>query len=1743
MSRFFSILFASFLPFIFVSQLKAEETQMAPRLLEVAQKTGLPKELQNFASLDNPTIEYLIKILKRKQGNVSESQILKRKVAVRSALQNKNYYNAIDNLEHIIPEQIENYHNWSLYLYALVEQEKEYDAAKHEEIAKAKNILRRLATNPLEHAVALWIWGGHPKTDKAVQQEAVQLTPEKDIKSKIESLIEHYPPKLKAYELTKPDAQGYASVCLNLTHPLPQNKGIDYTPYISVEPVLKDYRVSGKNSNICVDGFDYGRDYTIHLKSGIQAANQLKLKEAQTFNVYVEHRKPRLAFRERGYILPSSGPQILPMNTLNIKESQLALYHIPERGIAGLDPQEFFKNIRGWDAQRLKTEKGQRIWEGKLTTEASMNNLVTHGIALNKLLPKQLESGVYFLTAGIKKEDNANDEQGFSTQFFVVSDIGLSLYQGPQGVHVYANSLGNAKPIEAIELNLIARNNRILGKLTTDDKGHALFPETLTAGKDGNTPEFVFAQKGEDFTFLKFEPMGFDLKDRGVQGRNKKTVLDGYLYSEKGIYRPGEDVHLTALLRADQKAFQKEKITLKLFKPNHQEAYTSMSEDQGAGSYVWEYTLPSSSYQGNWTAQIFHDPKGDPISEIHFEVNDFVPPKLDVRLHNLKETMKGQENFQLDVNANYYYGAPGNDLDVSGDIELKKADHPFQQWKEASFGFEEEPFKPIKLPLEKSKTDEKGYVHLVQDLKIQSDYYAPLSINARINVFEPAGRPVSKTTQSILYHQPFYIGINPLFKDKVANGSEANFEIFTITSDSQLIGKPKLSFVLYEEEYDYVWYRASNDVNFERNIRDKVLSRGEIETKEEKPSALRLPIQYGRYRLEVTDPETGMGSSIRFASGWSYAQDHPDRPDLVDLQVDKKSYKTGETLVANIKAPFKGFVNLLAIGQEVTTLFQGEVDSKGHVQHIELSPHLCKDSGFYLVATAIRPLDAGNQLMPGRAIGITWVSLNDVIERTELRFELTKDIIRPNTTFVSKLNYEKGLKDAYATIALVDEAVLNLTNYKSPNPLSYFSSQIDLAYSIFDSYGKLINPFGAVLNDSLVGGDGMMGGALSILPGRSFKTLLHFTGVLPLDESGEMEFSFDLPEFDGKARLMAVLWSDKKLGQAEQDLYVRDDVVHDLSLPRFIAQGDETKVPFMMHNLEGPEGKYSVSIKNSDTAHLSPSQLLFNLARNAKETQNLTLLGNKGLDGIQHFGVHIEGPSSYRRDNNWQISLRSPFMEQVKREFSVLQKGQSLHVTREMLEGFDPAQSKIRLELSGFPSFGVQKISHDLREYPYTCLEQTSSSIYGFLVDPKEYADKIQQHLSRLYQLQDIQGLFMMWPDSYYFDGFMSSFAVDTLLTLKAANVDVSEAVLHQGLKSQNAKIDIDVEDNNPSLLIEKAYAHYILAKANKNAMSQIRYFADNHKKAISSSMIASAFVAGTYAHLGDKNESFDWFKSAFQAKSGDYRSYGSSIRDLALVLSIVAETSEGYPQLMEKARELAAQLPLKTYLSTQEMAWILRLHSHLEKAGSAQEFSIDDEKFEGKDVKPFLYLPQEVESSKKVVNHHNNPLFVSISAEGKIAENGLYDKEIRDKGFTIVRELYTTEGTKITENQFTQGELYIVVLKGEIEKPLEEQIVVADLLPAGFEIENPHLYKTPDLYPFLSDLLVPLMAEGRDDRFVASFKGDSHAKSFTLAYMVRASFQGSYAYPAPFVESMYRPEIHGLGIRGQIKVVKKEVL
>ena len=243
---------------------------------------------------------------------------------------------------------------------------------------------------------------------------------------------------------------------------------------------------------------------------------------------------------------------------------------------------------------------------------------------------------------------------------------------------------------------------------------------------------------------------------------------------------------------------------------------------------------------------------------------------------------------------------------------------------------------------------------------------------------------------------------------------------------------------------------------------------------------------------------------------------------------------------------------------------------------------------------------------------------------------------------------------------------------------------------------------------------------------------------------------------------------------------------------------------------------------------------------------------------------------------------------------------------------------------------------------------------------------------------------------------------------------------------------------------------------------------------------------------------------------------------------------------MIEKSVELAGMLAAKNYLSTQEMAWVLRASMNLQKANKDHHFVFNQTPYDGKEVLSFDVNLAQLTQGMSIENKGTEPLFVTLVAEGKIQENGIYDKVITDKGFIINRDICKIDGTKITDAHFNQGELYVVVLKGEIAKPIEEHIVIADLLPAGFEIDNAHLHKNLNNYPWLSNVVTPLMVEGRDDRYVASFKTERSQKQFTLCYLVRASFKGTFILPAPYVESMYRPEFFGSGQRENISVIGK---
>ncbi|MGO4836158.1 hypothetical protein AB4144_28330, partial [Rhizobiaceae sp. 2RAB30] len=309
--------------------------------------------------------------------------------------------------------------------------------------------------------------------------------------------------------------------------------------------------IEAKERQICVEGLAHGQHYRVAFRAGLPAAIGAVLESPVVLDVYVQDRPASARFTGDSFVLPSSTRRGIPIVTVNLNVADVKLYRIGDRSLAQLlSGYQFLRQLDGYDVTNIAEQLGAPVWEGKLDFANELNKEVVTSFPVDEALP-QRKPGVYVLTAA-PVDDRRDEWESRATQWFVVSDIGLSTYTGEDGLNVFARSLGTAKPIGGLDVTLLAKNNEVLGTGKTDAEGRVTFTPGLVRGEGGMVPAVLTAgDGGNDFVFLDMTRAGFDLSDRGVEGRPAPGALDIYAWTERGIYRAGETVHVAALARDD----------------------------------------------------------------------------------------------------------------------------------------------------------------------------------------------------------------------------------------------------------------------------------------------------------------------------------------------------------------------------------------------------------------------------------------------------------------------------------------------------------------------------------------------------------------------------------------------------------------------------------------------------------------------------------------------------------------------------------------------------------------------------------------------------------------------------------------------------------------------------------------------------------------------------------------------------------------------------------------------------------------------------------------------------------------------------------------------------------------------------------------------------------------------------------------------------------------------------------------
>lgn len=1582
---------------------------------------------------------------------------------------------------------------------------------------------------------------------------------------------------------------GSPRACIRMSMPLDPARS--YGDFISVSPGLgHPAGVTVSGDELCVAGVGYeGR--TVTLLRGLPAKGGDILQANEDVAFQAGAKPVYVGFAGAGVILPREDADGVGLETVNVSRLHLEVWRVADRNlvrkqISAPEPTpeggydyEYGENGVGQD--------GRKIWEGDMAVHGQPDQKATTVFPLGAVL-KTLEPGAYLVRAsdasGLKGDQKKRglaqgENPARARRWILFTDMALQAYDGSDALDLTVRSLKTAKAMGGVRVALVGKDGGELASVASDGSGRAHFARALLAGEAGAAPARVMAYGPRgDFTVMDLDRAPIDLSKQDVSGRqlpgagprigkaalDPSAAVDGFLYADRGIYRPGETVHLVALLRdrlarsvKDRRGF------LVIRRPSGLEFNRLHFAASPSGAVTEDAVLPAAAPRGVWHASLEMEGSDSASGEVSFQVEDFVPQRLAVTVNaDADRPVLAGETRQLQVQARFLYGAAASALPVRSEGRVIADPNPFPAFKDYRWGDQKAPFPEKLLQGQASVTDGQGKA--VQAFRTDglggSDQ--PLMALVTASVFEPGGRPVSEQANLKVRLKPLYLGV------KTTSGAGADplqtFEVIAVDAAGHRVAAPKVHYKLIAERWNYDWYEQDGRWAWRRTSRDVPVAEGVIDIGPAAAQRISRRLGWGDYRLELDDPVTGARTVIRQASGWSQPADGVEPPDAARVAAQRTGYRTGDTVEVRIEAPFAGEAEVAVATDRLVTTRQVSVPKEGAT--VKLAADAAWGSGAYVMVTVVQPRDPVSSPKPRRALGIAYVPLEPPGRKLSVALD-TPQVLDSKAPVVVPLTV-KGLgpgEKAHLTLAAVDEGVLRLTHQKNPDPIAWYFGKRALGLAYRDDYGRLLDPNLGAAGAVNFGGDEFGGAGLTVVP---TKTVALWSGVVDTDASGKATVRLPAGDFNGQLRLVAVAWTDKAVGAGTADMTVRRPVVAELSLPRFLAPGDRAQATLELNNVAGAPGGYRAQVGGSGYAVGQPQPVT--LAAGQRVSQLLDIAAsNRPLVGA--VSLKASGPG-FMDERRYPLQTRLGWGPSTRATSALQQPGESYTPPASVLSGYAAGGVSLTVSYSPFRGFDPAPIAAALSRYPYGCSEQLVSTAFPLLYAPevggtpklRAAPASLAPTVAKLIDREALDGSFGLWRvGDGEADPWLGAYIVDFLLEAKAHGAPVPEDSLVRALNgmrlvskpdgfasigyrmnesfSPGADMKQRREDNQRRRSRGAAYALYDLAKAGQGDLARLRWFHDVGFNT-EPSPLARAQVGAGLAAMGDRTRAHDSFVQAVAAlgyvDQTDW--YQSPLRDLAGVIALAYEAGE-----TDLARGLQSRLENTVKspddLNTQEQGQLLRAaHAMLAAAGPP---SIQASGVQAEGAGRFAVGRL---ADARLVNTGRGAIWRTVTVSGLAAT----PPPAEAAGLHLEKRFFALDGSPVDPASLKQGDQVVVRLTVQADDARSMQTVVDDPLPAGLEIQavlRPEDarggYNGPDGNPvasgrfaFLGQIEAPSMQEKRDDRYVAAFTTDGR-HPYALAYVARAVTPGDFFLPGAEARNMYRPAVSARTAPGRLKV------
>ncbi|GAB2550732.1 alpha-2-macroglobulin [Spirosoma aerophilum] len=1596
----------------------------------------------------------------------------------------------------------------------------------------------------------------------------------------------------------------------------------DLSLYYTIQPQVETTAELTENGFIIRGNFTEVDTYVLTLTDQIRGVLNTKLEEPVTRDLFFGKMPASIQFaNKKALYLSSKGSRNVGLNIVNVPKVQVKIAKVYENNLLNYlrsnRYEDYKENANGeWGPSGSFSYSDDEAGDlsdvlVNKTVETTDLPKVRGVSALNLALPDQNNNfrGVYLVSVGSKDEAYLQ-----ASQLVSVSDIGLIARQTNDEVLVWANSIRTGDPLQSVEVTLISSNNQSVYTLKTDGTGFVKFDKVSE-----KAPGFKIAlltaritnptagrSEQDDFNFLFLPDTQVETSRFEVDGkRDNETGFDAFVYGDRDIYRPGETVHFNTIIRSqswqgDGKATPGAStpgastpgeipVLIRVLAPNGRELRVFRKTTNAQGAVATDVPLDPAAVTGTYTVEVLNANNvlltSQPIS-----VEEFVPDRIKVDVFTdrqtdptLAATYKSGQTVTLSLTAMNLFGPPASDRAYEVELQAKRKVFAPKGFGEYDFDIANsqsptgDAAKADVFPkdLRQGRTNASGQATERFIIPAQYQDIGLLEGKLFVTVFDENGRPVNRLRRLNILTQDTFFGVR-LPDSYVATNTPLAADLVALDVNGQFRASATALVEVVRFAYQTVIEKENNggdqaQIKYTTKRREKSVYSNTLLFKGGKAAFRYVPTVSGEYEVRVRRPGASAATyttTTFYAYGFgntSASSFDVSQEGQVLMTLDKPVYQTGDKATILFKAPFDG--KLLVTVERNRVLEQHWLTTSNKSAEWSFSVGAEHLPNVYVTATLIRAIDA-TQLPLTVAHGFAPISVQDA----DTKLPVTLMAATQSRSKTKQTIRIKTASNAQVTVAVVDEGILQLKNFKTPDPHGFFYQKRALEVGSHDLYA-LLYPELSLKSTSSTGGDGYdLERRVNPLSNGRVRLVALWSGILETGSDGEAEFSVDVPQFSGDLRVMAVAYKDNAFGSANANMKVADPIVISSGVPRFLTPGDQLELPVTLSNTT----KQAATV----TARLS---LTGPLVSDSLSTQKLTIqpgresraifrVSAKQAIGIGAITVTVNGLNETFTETT-DITVRPAASLQKTTLSGAVAAGQTKTV--QLANGFLPgtAQASITLSRSPVAQYG-RELSY-LLGYPHGCLEQTISKAFPQLY----FADLSKQLATNTYfvragesdlnpatnvrqAVQTVEGQqaqtggFMMWPGMAGADGqstvdaWASAYAVHFLAEAQEAGYEVRPSVLSSAIDylttmtnspaTENAVTYDEAGGKTVKKIASRTsiYGLYALSVAGKPNRSAMNYYKQNVGLLTADSRY---LLAATFFRVGDTRSYSALLPKRFTDNTTGRQtggSYASPLRNLALVLDALVATDPDNIQIPTLAQQLADALKQSTYLNTQEAAFSFLSLGKLARqtANSTATATVSAAgKSLGSMNNAFLNLkrvPTNVPLSLSAKGSGNVYYFAQsegVPASGKITAE--------DKGLQVRRQYLSREGKPMTTVR--QNDLVVVKVTLSSKNGLNvENVVITDLLPAGLEVENPRLTGTSD-----RDMTwIPKATAGapdhfdlRDDRI--NFYTTATGTPRTFYYLARAVSKGRFVVGPVSADAMYNAEYRSYNGAGVLTI------